>query len=74
MPEQRKPDKREGGRDKVYLSRSMNIVIAESLFIKIVSLIFTSNINSINKRKVLNSSQHMDNWISLGTAVPVAKM
>lgn len=52
----------------------MNIVIAESLFIKIVSLIFTSNINSINKRKVLNSSQHMDNWISLGTAVPVAKM
>lgn len=58
---------------KVYLSCSMNIVRAKSLFIKIVSLILT-NINLINKRKVLNSSQHMDNWISLGTAVPVAKM
>lgn len=51
----------------------MNIVRAKSLFIKIVSLILT-NINLINKRKVLNSSQHTDNWISLGTAVPVAKM
>lgn len=59
---------------KVYLSCSMNIVRAESLLIKIVSLILISNINLINKRKVLNSSQHMDNWISLGTAVPVAKM
>ena len=47
----------------------MNIVRAESLLIKIVSLILISNINLINKRKVLNSSQHMDNWISLGTAV-----
>lgn len=52
----------------------MNLGTTESLFIKIMSFIFISNKNSINKRKAHNSSEHTDNWISLGTAVPVAKM
>lgn len=60
---------------EVYLSYKMHLATAASLYIKTVRLTFISNINSINRRKVRNSSAHTDNWTSLGTSAgPVARM